>query len=47
MKVEQIMRDFLAAGYNSRATLELVTHYIEDPSRASQRILMKAKEFQL
>ena len=47
MKAEKILRDFQAAGYNSRATLELVTHYIDDPSGAAERILKKAKEFQL
>ena len=47
LKAEKILRDFQAAGYNSRATLELVTHYIDDPSGAAERILKKAKEFQL
>ena len=47
MDLKSLLRDFQTAGYHDRATLELVTHYINDPSGAARRALERAKELLL
>ena len=40
----RVLRDIRAAGYDGAATLELVTHYIDAPSRYARLALERAKE---
>lgn len=44
MPLKQILRDIRAAGYDGMATLELVTNYLNDPSRYAALALERAKE---
>ena len=47
MNLKQIVSDFRQAGYDGRATLELVTHYMDDPTGAAGLALPRAKELLL
>ncbi len=47
MDLKTVLRDLRKAGYEGRATLELVTHYITDPSGTAQIALERAKELLL
>lgn len=44
LNLKQIVSDFRQAGYDGRATLELVTHYMDDPTGAAGLALQRAKE---
>lgn len=44
MDLGALLRDIRAAGYDSTATLELVTHYIDNPTDAARWALRRAKE---
>ena len=44
MPLGRVLRDIRAAGYDGAATLELVTHYIDAPSRYARLALERAKE---
>ena len=47
LNLKQIVSDFRQAGYDGRATLELVTHYMDDPTGAAGLALQRAKELLL
>ena len=47
MDLRTLLYRFREAGYDGRATLELVTHYISDPSGAARTALEQAKELLL
>ncbi len=42
--LKKILRDFLAAGYDGTATIELVTNYIDCQSQASKKAIENVKE---
>jgi len=44
MPLRQILSDFRAAGYDGTATIELVTNYLDDPSRYASLALERVKE---
>lgn len=44
MPLKKILRDFLAAGYDGTATIELVTNYIDCQSQASKKAIENVKE---
>ena len=44
MNLKKILSDFRCSGYDGTATLELVTNYTDDPTRASGLALERAKE---
>lgn len=41
---KEIMADIEASGYTGSATIELVTHYIDEPSKAAERALRQLNE---
>ena len=47
MDLRQTLAGIRASGYDGRATLELVTHYMDDPSAAAGAALTRTKELLL
>ena len=44
MDLRRLLRELRTAGYDGRATLELVTHYMENPSAAAEAAIRRIKE---
>ena len=44
MDLRRLMWDLQSTGYDGRATLELVTYYLDDPSAAAEAAICRIKE---